>query len=403
MSLCPSARLFRPKMWQPWRDLRRLTFLNVSFRTMKKPWESPCMITAIDMPSLAFIPKPALDAPNKQTIIRIRWMIVIASCYLLLFPQDALLGQGFVHGFTLVYVVSNASLYFLDQRRFESFSFFSTLVIFDTLALTFSLVVTGQLGSDLYLTYFLLIIIAGFWKDFRWSLAFASLISVLYSYLLFIAEDPNTYMFLRIPFLFIASVFYGYFAQTVSAERTRREKAEEDARKDFLTGLPNRQAFDEKMREEIERATRYDRPLSLLIIDIDNFKTVNDSLGHQWGDVVLQGVAELMKRNIRPPDFVARVGGEEFVVVLPETELLGAVEVGNRLRIQIKECPFETPKGLLIVTVSVGVSVNLIGDQKQLFCDADQALYIAKHGGKDRVAALPGNISGRPTVLEASQ
>ena len=361
------------------------------------------MIAAADIRSLALIPRPVLDAPKKQTIIRLRWMIVIASCYLLLFSQDALLGQGFVHGFTLFYVVSNASLYFVDQKRFESFFAFSTLVIFDTLALTFSLVVTGQLGSDFYLTYFLLIIIAGFWKDFRWSLAFASLIAVLYSYLLFIAEDPSTYMFLRIPFLFIASVFYGYFAQTVSAERTRREKAEEEARKDFLTGLPNRQAFDEKMREEIERAARYDRPLSLLIIDIDNFKTVNDSLGHHWGDVVLQGVAEIMKRNVRRPDFVARVGGEEFVVVLPETELLDAAEVGNRLRRQIKECPFETPKGLLSVTVSVGVSVNRCGDQKQLFCDADQALYIAKHGGKDRVAVLPGNISDRPTLVEASQ
>jgi diguanylate cyclase (GGDEF)-like protein len=97
------------------------------------------------------------------------------------------------------------------------------------------------------------------------------------------------------------------------------------------------------------------------------------------------------------------VGGEEFVVVLPETELLGAVVVGNRLRLQIKEYPFETPKGLLFVTVSVGVGVNRVGDQKQLFYDTDQALYIAKHGGKDRVAVLPGNISDRPTFIEASQ
>ena len=82
------------------------------------------------------------------------------------------------------------------------------------------------------------------------------------------------------------------------------------------------------MSEEIERATRYDRPLSLLIIDIDNFKLVNDSLGHQWGDVVLQGVTEIMMRNVRSPEFVARVEVEEFVVVLPETELLGAVEWG---------------------------------------------------------------------------
>ncbi len=361
------------------------------------------MINAGDISSLAFLPKPTLEAPNKQTIIRLRWMIVIAACYLLLFSENALLGHGFVHGFTLFYVVSNAALYFIDQRRFKSFFFFSTLVIFDTLALTFSLIVTGQLGSDLYLTYFLLILIAGFWKDFRWSLAFASLISVLYGYLLFIAEDLNTYMFLRIPFLFIASVFYGYFAQTISDERARREKAEDEARKDFLTGLPNRQAFDEKITEEIERAARYDRPLALLIIDIDNFKTVNDGLGHQWGDIVLQGIAEIMKRTVRPPDFVARVGGEEFVVILPETELPGAVVVGNRLRMHIKENPFETPKGLLIVTVSVGVGVNLVGDPKQLFYNADQALYIAKHGGKDQVAVLPGNILDCPTAVEASQ
>ena len=97
-----------------------------------------CYDSAVDISSLAFVPKLTLDAPNKQIIIRLRWMIVIASCYLLLFSQDTLLGHGFVQGFILIYLGSNASLYFTDQRRFESFSLLSTLVIIGSLSSSYN-------------------------------------------------------------------------------------------------------------------------------------------------------------------------------------------------------------------------------------------------------------------------
>jgi hypothetical protein len=96
------------------------------------------MIAPVDISSLELNPKLALDAPNEQTIIRLRWMIVIASCYSLLFSQDTLLGHGFVQGFILIYLGSNASLYFTDQRRFESFSLLSTLVIIGSLSSSYN-------------------------------------------------------------------------------------------------------------------------------------------------------------------------------------------------------------------------------------------------------------------------
>jgi diguanylate cyclase (GGDEF)-like protein len=354
---------------------------------------TPRMIPKLDNLSIGLSFSSVLDAPKKQTITRLRWLVVTIVCYLLLFSEKALIPLDVVHGFALFYVLTNTSLYFVKQRLFESITFLGTLVVFDTLALSFSLIVTSQLGSDFYLSYFLIIIIAGFWKDLRWSLGAALLLSLLYSFFLYMAESLTTHLLLRVPFIFIASVFYGYFVQVVNNEHALREKAEKEARHDFLTGLPNRQAYQERVTQETERSRRYGRPLSILMVDIDNFKLVNDSLGHDWGDIVLQKVAGQLSNNLRNMDFVARYGGEEFIIILPETGLAGAIETANRLRLAIKEMPVETASGLLAVTVSIGVSsssnlVKGVADHTQMASDADQALYQAKKSGKDRVGTL---------------
>lgn len=334
-----------------------------------------------------------IGGPEKETIIRLRWLVVIASCYLLIVSPDRLFHEDIVNGFMLFYVWSNASLYFVEPERFRSFRFFSTVVILDTLALSFSLIASRQLGSDLYLTYFLIVLIASFWRDFRWSLGFGILISLLYTYLLFIAESLNSYMALRVPFLFIASVFYGYCTQVVWSERILRKKAEHEVRKDFLTGLWNRQGFDERMKEETERAHRYRRPLSLLMVDVDDFKAINDRFGHPWGDVVLQKVAGVLKNMVREPDFTARIGGEEFVMLLPETDLPGATRVAQRICLEVEKCLIETPDGPIRVTVSVGTSSDCCinkSDFAQILSNADKALYVAKQNGKNRVEECAG-------------
>jgi diguanylate cyclase (GGDEF)-like protein len=332
--------------------------------------------------------KAVLDIPKKQTIIRLRWLVITIASYLLLFTDETLLSTNFIHAFVLVYVATNLSLYGLDAKSFESIRFPATLAVADTLVLTFALAIAGQLGSDFYLAYFLIIIIASLWKDVRWSLGFALVLSIFYTLVLFFAESLTTALLLRIPFVVAASVFYSYFVQLMSSEQALRHKAESEARRDFLTGLPNRQAYQERISEEAERSRRYKRNLSLLMVDIDNFKQVNDKLGHDGGDVVLQSVASQLRQNLRSVDFVARIGGEEFVVVLPETDLEGAVEVAGRLRAAVKSATIETAQGSLSVTVSVGVGSGVLSeaaDHRQMIFDADQALYVAKRTGKDRV------------------
>jgi diguanylate cyclase (GGDEF)-like protein len=364
------------------------------------------MLSKLDNLSLGSIFTSVFEAPKKQTILRLRWLVVTIGCYILLHSDESLLSQDAVHGFVLGYVLSNAVMHFVKPNWFDSIYFFATLVIFDTLALSVALIVTGQLGSDFYLSYFLMIIIAGFWKDFRWSLGFALVLSLFYSYLLFIAESLTTSLILRVPFVFVASVFYSYFVQVVNNEHTLREKAEREARRDFLTGLPNRQAYQERITHETERANRYARPLSILMVDIDNFKLVNDTLGHEWGDIVLQKIAGHLGTNLRNVDFVARFGGEEFIVILPETNLDGALELADRLRLAVKESPVETPKGLLPVTVSIGVSSSGfrdLTDHRQLTSDADQALYVAKKAGKDRVETLRSANGFGSESIAASQ
>jgi diguanylate cyclase (GGDEF)-like protein len=359
-------------------------------------WESislssPRFLYNLENFSLSSFAKSVFDAPKKQTIIRMRWLVIAVASYLLLFAQETLLSVDLIHAFVLLYVLTNVSLYSLELRSFDSVRFLATLVFADTVALSFALIVAGQLGSDFYLSYFLIIIIAGFWQDLRWSLGFAILLCFFYSFLLFLAESLTTHLLLRVPFVLAASIFYSYFVQVVNNEHTLREKAEREARHDFLTGLPNRHAYKERMSQEIERSKRYSRDLGLLMVDVDNFKLVNDSLGHDAGDIVLQKVAALLSGSLRTMDFVARIGGEEFVVILPETNLDGAIEVANRLLSAIRENPIETTKGLLPVTVSIGISSGALNDsldERRMMSDADQALYRAKRTGKDRVETL---------------
>ena len=356
-----------------------------------------CFTLLEDFSPTAFA-KAVLDTPKKQTIIRLRWLVITVASYLLLFAHETLLPPNFIHVFVLLYVASNCSLYGLDSSSFDSLGFLAILVFADTIALSFALVIAGQLGSDFYLSYFLIIVIAGFWKDVRWSLGFAGLLSIFYSFLLFLADSLTTSLLLRVPFVLAASVFYSYFVQLVNNEHALRQKAEKEARHDFLTGLPNRQAYQERILQEAERSKRYDRHLSILMVDIDDFKRVNDTFGHECGDIVLQRVAGLLSHSLRAVDFVARIGGEEFVVLLPETGIEGALGVADRLRCAVKDTAVKTAQGLLSVTVSVGVGSGVITEimnHKQMVFDADQALYVAKKSGKDRVETLrPPNEIG---------
>lgn len=156
---------------------------------------------------------------------------------------------------------------------------------------------------------------------------------------------------------------------------------------DPLTGLYNRRGLLELGKHEIERFERFGTPLSAIMLDIDHFKQVNDTYGHPVGDQVLRGLADRCRSHVRLVDILGRYGGEEFVVILPETDLFQASAVAERLRRAIEEQPFETEQGPVSITTSVGVSrarQNLAG-LVALIEQTDSALYQAKQNGRNRV------------------
>lgn len=158
---------------------------------------------------------------------------------------------------------------------------------------------------------------------------------------------------------------------------------------DGLTGLYNHRTFYALLEDELARAIRFDRPVSLLMLDIDHFKRVNDVHGHLAGDAVLKGLSELLGRRARAIDRVCRYGGEEITVILPEINLDAAVNVAERLRARVEAQPFDVNAGApLHITVSIGVaSFPAHADSAQaLVAAADAALYAAKQGGRNRIS-----------------
>ena len=157
---------------------------------------------------------------------------------------------------------------------------------------------------------------------------------------------------------------------------------------DSLTGLFNRRAFEKKIHEEFERSKRYHNPLSLFILDIDDFKNINDTYGHHGGDAALVKISETFREKTRQSDFPCRYGGEEFVLVLPETDQENALQVASKIHDAIRSSPFGTSARPFTLTVSIGVSstsTRFYSDWREMLDDADQALYLAKNTGKDRI------------------
>ncbi len=159
---------------------------------------------------------------------------------------------------------------------------------------------------------------------------------------------------------------------------------------DALTGLENRRSFFARGGEEIKRARRYQLPLSLLLLDVDEFKRVNDTYGHDIGDLVLQCIAHTLKESIREIDILARLGGEEFAILLPNTQAEAAAMLGERLRSSIEKETCACKGQNTRVTVSVGVAAHHADtlDLDTLLRNADQAMYRAKSLGRNRVIYL---------------
>jgi diguanylate cyclase (GGDEF)-like protein len=188
----------------------------------------------------------------------------------------------------------------------------------------------------------------------------------------------------------------------------QREELYARANTDGLTGLLNRRAFDEILIRELRRAHRLAHPLPVMMADIDFFKRVNDSLGHQAGDEVLRHVANTLRRTLRPADVLCRFGGEEFAILLRESKPNQAADIAERLRTGVASIP-DLPGGVR-VTISIGLAISRPGESPEgLIARGDQAMYRSKREGRNRVSISadtgdcdPSEIQAAPRLVQGS-
>jgi diguanylate cyclase (GGDEF)-like protein len=202
--------------------------------------------------------------------------------------------------------------------------------------------------------------------------------------------------------MLVGLLFGGPIVRTLGDFRRIASQAATDS----LTGLGNRWTFDEELALEWRRAERVGDPLALILADIDDFKAINDTHGHQVGDEVLRVVGRVLSANVRQVDLAARYGGEEFAVIVPETDLEGAVQLAERLRVALEKEQIELPNGSHVtVTASFGAAVKgELPRAEELVAAADEMLYEAKGAGKNRVAPAPREVAtGEPAPVPAER
>lgn len=176
---------------------------------------------------------------------------------------------------------------------------------------------------------------------------------------------------------------------------------------DGLTSLRNRRAFDQQLPAALEHARRYQRTLSIAVIDIDHFKAINDGFGHDAGDAILRGVAQIIAAGTRQTDYAARIGGEEFAILLPETAMFEGLQFAEKLRNAVASSTIRVGDTSHNVTISIGlanVPHSQVCDADELFRAADQALYRAKANGRNRVEMERRNrLSAGATPLHSDR
>ena len=209
-------------------------------------------------------------------------------------------------------------------------------------------------------------------------------------------DRHSTLLDLIVPGVFFLGASFVWMAASLSLQTTmdvmRMSLLEREVVTDPLTGAYNRRYLDRRLNEEVLIERRYGRPLSVLMLDIDNFKQINDTYGHQAGDQVLTALSSIVAEAIRETDILARYGGEEFLVIAPQTLIAGATELAERLRRDIEVHPFTFSEGTnrlrqINITISIGVAGlgNGIDSTEKLVRTADAGLYRAKQEGRNRV------------------
>lgn len=264
--------------------------------------------------------------------------------------------------------------------------FFQGVVFLGTLMVT-AAIGFGSTGAEgVYgLLYIWIVVTACLFFEWRLAAVQSLFAATCYGVILFARDAP-----FATNLLLVAIGTIGGVSAVVGFIRLRMEQIAAGlaavARTDPVTAIGNRRDFDVKLEQEVARSQATGRPLSLVICDLDRFKRVNDELGHEEGDVALRKAATAIGNSVRTVDAVARLGGEEFAVLLPDTDLDMATAVAERVRTGIR-AEFRGYEVALTVSCGLACSTDVGAEAQQLFRAADAALYTAKHRGRDRTVS----------------
>ncbi|HEV8490243.1 MAG TPA: GGDEF domain-containing protein [Candidatus Limnocylindrales bacterium] len=275
-------------------------------------------------------------------------------------------------------------------------------VVEGSVAITFAtllIVFTGREKSPFFFVFPLIVGGAALVVSPRVTLALAAVASL--GYLIALTAGPSDALtsntIATVSINLTALILLAYVAMVIAREQRRaRDAAIRLSTVDPLTGLFNRTFFFAAVDREIARSARSGRGFCLLMMDLDELKSINDRHGHFIGDRVLRGVGEVIAEGVRRIDIAARYGGDEFVVLLPETEVTGAYVLAEKIRLGIAD--LTVPGTEVRTSMSVGV-VSFPDDGRtsdELMISADQAMYASKHAGKNRVMGIPLSVGGRP-------
>ena len=248
-------------------------------------------------------------------------------------------------------------------------------------------------GNELVVLFFITpLLVAYLFFSSRTAFALStfsySFLSYLY-FLQYIDTESESYAFEMVLLVFAGISYVAGLHVVVGLRHSIEKKLISVAHTDALTNLPNRMYFDQRLAQEISRSEREKTPLCLGLVDLDHFKSVNDSYGHECGDKVLTKVASLISDSIRDQDIACRVGGEELAVVMPSVSHKEAQDILERLRVTIQNTPFLWRSQQINLTISAGLyEYDDLQTKQSLYAKADEALYLAKQNGRNQTVYL---------------
>jgi len=345
-----------------------------------------------------------------EPIPALQWLVVIILSVHLLHSGEAILNIQQ----TAIFIVSlfgvNAFLLHVLPNLIHLQSAAGVLVIADSILVPTTLFVSGTTRSDVFIVYFGIIMIAASAKTLKEALILTLITCSAYiGFSLYGTEEaqPVEVVLLRIPLFLIMTLFYGAMSEYAHRERREKDKLAYAAMHDELTGMPNRRFIMETLSREMEEAKRFATPVSCAIMDIDDFKDINDSYGHGMGDLLLKHYGSLLRSQSRVYDVPGRLGGDEFVWILPRAGAEDGVLAADRFRQAVQKFDFQCGDRIVSVTTSIGVTTYRPSDgmelgPAQMLKAADVALYEAKKQGRNRVYHFAMGTSPKVALDEAT-